>query len=226
MKRMAIGLLAALSAACTAAGPNNADEAGGEARITNAAQPPDCPEEELSCVRQRPVVSDGSAPFLNANYGLTMVFPRGDRVCMTRSGNAPHGFVAHYGDGTGCPERPEQGPRFIALYAEFNALFYTTLAQALPARCRPVSSATARRLRGVSLAFPGFPSTVCETPARPGAIELSVYTLAGPWQQGERPGSRVRKAVYYITLGTADAHFDEDLARFREVLASIRIDSG
>lgn len=224
MRGWAVLLLpAALAAACSQPASNAVPEA---ANAVNAAAPtlPDCPETQLSCGRQRPIVSDGITPFVNESYYLAMVFPRGSQVCATRSGDAPHGFFAVYGAPPGCPERPNRPPRFITLYAEYNALFITELSEIVPDGCRPLAGDTRRRLSGPGLSFPGSPSILCETRAASNRFEISVYTLAGPSHDGDGPGApRIRAATYFMTLGTDAAHFDEDLVHFRAVLASVRI---
>jgi hypothetical protein len=185
-----------------------------------------CPPEELSCGLQKPVLSDGVRRFENENYGLRMTFPRGSAVCMTRSGNAPHGFFAAYGSEPSCAERPERRPRFISVYAEFNALFYTSIAEALPDGCGPLSDAVRRQLESRELAFPGHRSATCQTPSGGGNVEISVYTLAGPWDEsGPPPAVRSRSIVFSATLGTTPARLGADVARFREVLRSIQIRS-
>ena len=179
MRGWAVLLLpAALAAACSQPASNAVPEA---ANAVNAAAPtlPDCLETQLSCGRQRPIVSDGVTPFVNENYYLAMVFPRGSQVCATRSGDAPHGFFAVYGAPPGCPERPNRPPRFITLYAEYNALFITELSEIMPDSCRPLAADTRRRLSGPGLSFPGSPSILCETRAASNRFEISVYTLAG-----------------------------------------------
>ncbi len=235
MKAIAIGGLALLSACAGSGADHGTNEVRGAApargapptaaNAVNLAVASDCPEDDLSCGRQRPVVSDGARPFEDANHYLTVTFPRGSQVCLTRSGPAPHGFFAIYGTPPDCGERPERPPRFISVYGEYNALFWTELGEARTEDCRPPSAATGRRLGSEPLQLTGFPSGVCERPSAPGTVELSVYALAGPWQtQGDPPNLyRYRAGLYYLTLGTTDAHFDEDLARFRRVLASVRI---
>ena len=225
MKRLLFVILTLLAGACEGAGRDN--EAA-PANLANRAAAPDCPEDDLSCGRQRPVVSDGVQPFADPNHYLAVVFPRGSPVCMTRSGNAPHGFFAVYGAAPDCPERPDRPPRFISIHAEFNALSWTELAQARTQDCGPLSGPVRRRLEAAPLRLPEVPSAVCQRRGAPGTIELVVHALGGPWQtQGTPPRtSRYRAAIYYLTLGTTDAHVDEDLARFREVIGSIRIDAG
>ena len=66
--------------------------------------PPDCPEEMLSCGKQKPVISNGVEPFDNENYEIRAYVPRGDRVCLSRSGEAPHGFYAAYETARPCEE--------------------------------------------------------------------------------------------------------------------------
>lgn len=187
-----------------------------------AAERPPCPPEQLSCGLQTPVRSDGVTPFTNRDMGLTAVFPAGDPVCLARSGDTPRGFFVNYGDGQGCAERPERGPRFITLYADYNSSFEPSAAQALPEDCHPLSDALKRRLEG-ALAIPGHASAACQRPAAEGAVEVMIYAMAGE-TEGETPGSRVPAVVYFADFGTTRAHFDEDLARFRSVLAGVRLD--
>ena len=182
-----------------------------------------CPADELSCGRQRPVLSNGRRAFENENFALTVVFPRGSAVCLTRSGDEPHGFFAVYEGPRGCPERPERPARYVVIHADFNAVFRTSLAQAVPADCTPLH-ADAALLRGRLLSFPGLASIACRAPAAAGRIELFVYALGGPWQAAdEENGGRSRAAVYFAVLGSTPARWNEDLARFRRVLATVRI---
>jgi hypothetical protein len=184
---------------------------------------PECPAEQLSCGRQVPVVSDGIRLFENEDLWLRMWFPRGSLVCMARSGDAPRGFFAIYGPGPNCAEHPDRQPRFISLYGGYNAMETTRLAEAA-GDCPPLSTALRRRLGGEALALPNYPSLVCETATRPGSIEIVVHALAGPWRRaGSAPGRLIRSGDFFAALGTTPAHFDEDLARFRQVLRRIRI---
>jgi hypothetical protein len=215
--------VALLAGACTAGGSdNNVAAERNLASIMNNLPPAPCPEEELSCGKQRPVVSDGTTRFVNDNMSLSGVFPAGSQVCLTRSGDEPRGFFAIYGAPPSCAERPERPPRFIVLSAMFNAAFYVRAEEILGGDCRPLSAETQRRL-GAPLAMPGFRTLLCETRSTGGSIEISMNFLGGPWWEGETPGSRRRKVVYVFILNTTPDHFDEDLARFRRVLASVRI---
>ncbi|HMG46352.1 MAG TPA: hypothetical protein VK614_02680 [Allosphingosinicella sp.] len=186
---------------------------------------PSCPPEQLSCGRQQPIVSDGSRRFWNEDFWLGVTFPRGSRVCLTRSGDAPHGFFARYGPVQDCAERPDRGPEFIAIYAEYNALFETSLRAIVPADCGPLSSPVRRHLGRGGLSFPHYRSVACQTPVGGGAIEISVHALAGPWQRADSIPGRSRAAVYFATLGTTPAQLDADLIRFRRVLGSVQISS-
>lgn len=226
MRSVAIGIVALLSA-CTARGDNSSNDANvaNGAKAANEANlaVPDCPTEELSCGRQRPVRSDGVTRFRNEDMYLSAVFPAGDQVCMTRSGDTPRGFFAVYDAPPACPEPPQRSPRFIVLHSMFNATFHADVEDAPDGACAPVTAGTRRRLGGTTLAMPGFRAVLCEAPRDGGATEISLHFLGGPWQEGEMPGSRVRAVIYYFSFGTTPDHFDEDLARFRRVLASVRI---
>lgn len=183
----------------------------------------DCPERQLSCGRQRPVVSDGVHPFENAEVGLRVTFPRGSAVCMARSGDAPRGFFAIYGPGPTCAERPERPAGFISMNVSFNALFYTRLEQAT-GDCGPLSADMRWRLGSRGLPFPGYRSMVCQSyDSKSGMVELSVHALAGPWQDFGPTRPKSRMAIYVAAMGTTPARLDADLARFRRVLAGTRI---
>lgn len=235
MRVGAVVLLAMLTGACQGAVPDNAP--GNQPRAVAAAPAPaaaarpadnvavarDCPDyARLYCGHQRPVVSDGRTAFRNPDMFLSAVFPAGSHVCMTRSGWTPRGFFAVYGAPPGCPERPERPPRFIVLNAIYNAAFDQRIEDAVQG-CDPLSAETQRRLSGAPLAMSGFKTLVCETHGPAGAIEITLNFLGGPWQEGDTPRSRVRSIIYDFHLGTKPDHFDEDLARFRQVLASVRI---
>jgi hypothetical protein len=163
MTRKAIVLLAVLAGACTAATDNGANETNAAAaRTVNLASETDCPAEELSCGRQRPVVSDGVTRFRNDNMYLSVVFPAGSQVCMTRSGDSPRGFFAVYGAPPGCPERPERPPRFIVLNTMFNANFHERAEDIAGLVCDPVSPETRRRRAAAPLALPRVRTQGCE----------------------------------------------------------------
>lgn len=226
MRRGAILLLTVLASACTATGPENEMATPRNlSAIMNDLPPADCSEEELSCGKQRPVVSDGVTRFRNEDMYLSAVFPAGSQVCLTRSGDSPRGFFAVYGAPPGCPELPERPPRFIVINSMYNATFHATVEEASGVDCDLLSAETRRRLGGVPLAMPGFRTMVCETHGPAGAIEISLNFLGGPWQRVDELRDRRRTVIYTASVGTTPDHFDEDLARFRRVLASVRIET-
>jgi hypothetical protein len=182
---------------------------------------PPCAAEQLSCGKQRPVLSDGVRRFENEELGLSVLFPRGSEVCLARSGDAPRGFFAVY-PGGGCEERPLRPPRAISVYGSYNALSEESV-EAAAGDCGAVSPALRFALPAEGLAIPGEHSLMCQTPAADGAIELSVHALAGPWQDGVDGRPRTRQMIFFAALITLPDRLDEDLARFRALLASIRI---
>jgi hypothetical protein len=221
---MAIGALAFLSA-CSGGSGNNA--AGRNAAA--APRPPtydwaafaDCPPDNLMCGRRRPVISDGVTLFANEGMYLSMVFPAGSQVCMAHSGQEPRGFFAVYGGAPGCLDEQLRPDRGIKLFAMPNDLYRETAEETQISDCTPPAPDLQRRLANAPLAVRGFGAMICERRMYPGMIDIELTFLGGPWW--DSPAGVRRRAVYIITLNTTDAHLDEDLARFRQVLASVRI---
>src|SRR5437763_5456851 len=115
----------------------------------------ECRAEELSCLKQHPIRSDGLHSFNNGDMGLSVVFPLGALVCMGRSGDAPRGFYAWLGVPTNCSERtPDDLPGYFGIYASYNSLEWTSPQQAFQS-CKAISPQLSRRLRGTKFGFPG-----------------------------------------------------------------------
>jgi hypothetical protein len=199
-----------------------ANQAGAAVRTAPSVAPPPCPEEELSCGKQTPAVSDGTRRFVNEEMGLSVLFPAGSRVCMARSGDAPRGFYAWYGtDAPGCPERGDIEAVRMTLHGWWNALFHRDVGEAVGDWCKPPSPPIAKRLARRPLRFEGHESLVCEQPRPGGWTELHVIALAEP---SPSPGEPPR-AVYDASLQTRPERLDEDLESFRTFLAASRIGS-
>ncbi|HZF94380.1 MAG TPA: hypothetical protein VEZ20_05845 [Allosphingosinicella sp.] len=213
-------LLAALPAGGCAQRPPERDSDPPAAAV---APPPPCPADQLSCGLQRPVVSDGTAPFANDEFGLRIVFPAGSNVCMTRSGDAPRGFFAIYEGPASC-EEPARPLRFVTVNLSWNALDHRTLEEALDGHCPAPSPETLRRIGPRPLAMAGLESRLCEVPRPGGGAELFVHSLFDI-DPAARAHSGAPSAMVFAALGTDPAHFDEDLARFRAILATIRFEA-
>ncbi|WP_129794125.1 hypothetical protein [Sphingosinicella sp. CPCC 101087] len=168
------------------------------------------------------MLSDGARPFVNENMGLSVVFPQGSRVCMSRSGDAPRGFYARYGTGaTGCPEGREDSPEAsMGLNSSFNATFLATPAE-VAGSCTPPDEAILQHFGADGLVFPGHRSLACQSIGKDGSIDLTVYALAGEWA-GDPPED-VPHVVYRATLGTRPGRLEEDLRMFRTFLGQARI---
>jgi hypothetical protein len=183
-----------------------------------------CSPDELSCGLQKPVVSDGKRRFINAEMSLGAVFPRGSRVCMTRSGDAARGFYAWYGVETvGCPERGDIQATRMTINSYWNATFYTSLRQVMEhmPNCTRTSGSLKRILRGSSLAIGTVPSRACARDGQNGAFEIDVYALAG------RPLSdtlsRAESTIYVASLETSAERANRDLAMFQTFLRQLRV---
>jgi hypothetical protein len=181
-----------------------------------ARAPIRCPAEELSCGKQKPVLSDGVHRFTNDDMGLSVRFPKGSLVCMGRSGDAPRGFYSWLGMATNCRERASDSPpRYIGIYASWNALF-----EKLPGLelgwCKPLSASLAAHLGDAPLSFPGHKSAVCQRVSRH-AIALTVRSLAGPRCEG------AAAIEYMASFRTTSKRLDTDLKRFRTFLRQSKI---
>lgn len=186
--------------------------------VAAAGPAPVCPEEELSCGRLRPIASDGVRPYVNTEMGVEAIFPRGDWVCLARSGDAPRGFYTWMGTDEPCSEDGNP-PAFISIVTSFNSAFDPSIEAAF-ADCRPISPDMARHSGG-ALAFAGHHSLTCETTQRDGRIEIAVHALAGRIEgasAGDPPAVR-----YTASLGTTQDRLDTDLAVFRAFLRQMRI---
>jgi hypothetical protein len=179
-----------------------------------------CASEELSCGLQKPVASDGIHRFTNSETDLSAVFPRGSRVCETRSGDAPRGFYAWYGKpAKGCPERRDIDAARMSIDSSWNALFYTSLSQ-VARDCVPLSPSLKRQLRGRGLSIPGVRSLVCGQEAKNGAVAIKVYVLAGA--RDAAPVDHL-STIYAATLETRQERARRDLPMFRVFLQQLRL---
>ncbi|HEX8191959.1 MAG TPA: hypothetical protein VF552_03585 [Allosphingosinicella sp.] len=224
--RRAAFLFASFSVAaggCTEA-PRARDADRTETAATAAARPRPCPADQLSCGRQRPVISDGRAPFANDEFGLRIVFPAGSHVCLTRSGDAPRGFFAIYEGPASCEEPPARPLRAVTVNLSWNALDHPTLEAALEGRCTAPSAQMLRQLGPRPLAIPGLESRLCEVARRGGGTELFVHSLLDIDPERE-PDPGAPAAMIFAAFGTDPAHFGEDLARFRAILATVRFEA-
>jgi hypothetical protein len=179
-----------------------------------------CAPEELSCGLQKPVASDGVRRFTNSEMGLSAVFPRGSRVCKTRSGDAPRGFYAWYGTpAKGCPERGDIEAARMSIDSSWNASFYTSLRQAAP-DCAPLSPSLKRQFGGGNLSIPGVRSLVCGQESKNGAVAIAVYALAGA--RNAAPVDHL-STIYTAMIETHRGRASRDLPMFRTFLRQLRL---
>ncbi len=216
MRGLIFGL--AFAASCTAAfaappGPY----AIGRSQPPAAFQPPSCPAEQLSCGLQTPVTSDGARPFVNHVMGLRAIFPAGSHVCMSRSGDSPRGFYAWYGKSVaGCPEGGHHPVAAMGISSSFNPLYYKSLRQVSP-DCRPLSSAVRANLHGSTLVIAGHRSLACQAEGQNGAVEITVYALAGTIEEG------APSVIYFAFLDSKNERLNRDLVTFQTFLGRLRI---
>lgn len=151
-------LSAGLLAACQPSGPD-------EAKAPNTPPP------------ARTAVTSTGAPSVNAEYGVSAVFPTGSRVCESLSGEHPHGFYTRLGDpGMACvPSSDPPKVSSLVIWADYNAGVQTVEDLSDPTCPNRAPSMP----DGTSLAFPGHTSMVCETRLANGDVEVSVRTCLG-----------------------------------------------
>ena len=223
---VAILIAAAAPGACsrTAATANGQGEqpAPRQAAAPARTEAPPCPPEELSCGLQTPVVANGRRRFVNAEMGLSAVFPAGSRVCMSRSGNAARGFYAWYGTTEpGCPERGDIAATSMGIGSSFNAAFFPSIRDVVGSDCRPLAGNVDRLLRQAPLAIPGHRSLTCQRPQEGEKIEIMVYAMTGRWPRDFNQDAP--RMIYWASLGTNAERLERDLRMFRTFLGNLRI---
>jgi hypothetical protein len=189
-------------------------------RREEVAAAEDCPEEQLSCGRQRPVVSDGVRPFENEEMGLRAAFPAASQVCMGRSGDAARGFYAWYGRRIDLCEGPGEPPAFVGVGSSWNAADYRTLRRTA-GDCQPLSPAMLTRFGGRGPRIPGHASLACQAARKGGGIEITVHAMAG--RSGDAGPRAPPRALYWATLGTRAGRVVDDIAMFQAFLANLQI---
>lgn len=211
--------LCSAAGACAPSSEEQGDPQGRSAPIKTAKADKimPCPETSLSCGQQQPIISDGARPFINEEMGIRAIFPRGDRICLSRSGDAARGFYADYREvGRACSEDQQQG-RTMGISSSFNAAEYSSVRQFVT-DCRPLSQNVRGYLKGGQLQFPDRSTLVCQE-NRNGAVVIIAHTLTQDGA-GETP---VPSVHYWATLRSTQDSVAKDVPMFEQFLASLKI---
>jgi hypothetical protein len=191
-----------------------------EARQTSSN---DCPAEELSCGKQKPVRSNGRDPFVNDDMQIRATFASGSEVCLTRSGDVPRGFfVLLEPMANPCTENPDR-KSFLAIDSNYNSIDHRTLLEAAFGDCDPLPAAIRAHVSKRDFSIPHHRILVCGESVSTG-IGLTVYAMGGGMaDSGEYMTQRIE---YRATLATTEQRAKADLAVFREFLSSLELGFG
>ena len=198
------------------------------AGLLAACQPsaPDEPKAPDAVSPARTAVIASGAPVLNAEYGVSAVFPTGSRVCEALSGEHPHGFYTRLGD----PEMdcvPSRDPPKVSsmlIWADYNAASQSVEEMGDPT----CPNRNVRAPDGTPLGFPGHDSMACETRLANGDVQVSVRThlgtqvdnFTGPNSDETRTTPRF---VYTAWLHTTTRTEAADKAVFRQLLNTVAL---
>lgn len=176
-----------------------------------------CPEHQMLCGMERPVVSDGGERFSNARWGLAMTFPAGRAVCTERrddnvQSDEARGFYAMIRDAD-IPCDIVDPSRALGL----AALKARTVDEARLEPCKPLSPAILRAFGGRPPRLAGHSGVACEEIAN-GQIAVSVFAFARP-----RPETGAPTTLYEAWVLTDPAHLAEDARSFEAFLMTARI---
>lgn len=171
-----------------------------------------------------------SAPALNQvelnEFGLSIQFPHGMRVCPSYSGDHLVGYFASLDSGLDCKSLLSQPPtRVLSINASYNSAFYRSLDESLPSRCQPVELPFygAHWNRRVS----GSEAISCVSRDSNGVV-FSVVTQSGRWDGFPADGAegKTAKVIYLFSVGTDQKHLKEDLRAFETFLENASIEPG
>jgi hypothetical protein len=161
----------------------------------------------------------------NEEYGFSVAFPAGLRVCTAVSGDHPHGFFVRLnGDQGECGGAAAKSDvSVIGVYAYYNSTFETSPEEELAGLCRE-SGNDDKSGKLKSLGFAGRHSARCQVQHADGSIDIYVVTQAGQWPGAqESPELKTPYINYTASLHTTHSRMADDLKTFSGVLKSVRI---
>lgn len=188
---------------------------------TPVPEPPSapCPEEELSCGKQRPVISDGRTPFINEEMQIQATFPKGSPVCMTRSGDAARGFYAVFDPEDMLCSEAGSIRSALTISSSWNAMDFAAPREAIYDNCKPLETKIAATIGNDPLAIPGLESVVCMDRKPNRTFSITVFALGNSRQDG----SGLNDTLYWAVISTTDAALAADVGRFREFLDTLAV---
>ena len=155
----------------------------------------------------------------NAEFKLSVSFPKGLLVCPALAWTHRHGFYAWL-DRRDCKNHASGS--YIMIRAEYNAASETNLGEIL--YCKDGDPLSQAAMRELQLQFKGHLSAACRAEHADGRIIVSVVTQAGeqPGTYGS-PEDATPEINYTASLRTTRRRFDSDLRVFQAVLRSVRV---
>jgi len=152
------------------------------------------------------------------SFAFSVRLPKGFKVCPGEGYSVPHG-VRLVAPNRSCGQYDV--PPVIEVFVGFNALLYESVDELGQATCvaRGVSEKSTLKMPFDGLAVPGRKSLICETILPNGAVSFSVMTLVfktNPIETGAK--------TYQFSFLTTRARYAQDVAPFREMLRTFRVD--
>ena len=195
----------------TACGSPGRDEREGAAAVPEAAADATADHRNASSNSMAAAELDQLA--VNEEYGIRAFFPRDAVVCVARSWEHPVGLYAFFGEPRECGHPfDEPVPRYVGIYAGYNAFFATSARDHLPCPDGPPPAGVSLDLR--DLVLPGLVSHTCAS-VKDGRTVVAVSALGGgPFSEVESEPS-TELILYHALLSTRAEHLSEDLAYFR-----------
>lgn len=171
--------------------------------------------------------------YRNRDAGFSVEIPRNSPTCRVEPFRDEDGNILYWRRDDGLDIYLDDGPEgcngllkrpFVAVFGTPNAMFDESNAQQLDRYCNWPDGPFERRAPPAGLRLRGIASGACRIDRSDGVIEIIVVAQGGAWPKPHTsPEWKLPMFNYTVSLYTTQQRFDADLARFRAILATVRI---